>query len=49
LARALERALTDQVLAQQLKAYGPERMRAFDLPTVVPVYEAVLERVLRRD
>jgi glycosyltransferase involved in cell wall biosynthesis len=46
LAEALKRVLEDHALRDRLKARGTERVQAFALTRVVPVYESLLESVL---
>ena len=47
LAEALKRVLEDHALRDRLKARGTERVQAFALARVVPVYESLLESALQ--
>jgi glycosyltransferase involved in cell wall biosynthesis len=45
LSEGLLRILTNVELRNQLRARGPERVRAFDVPLVIPLYERLLDTV----
>jgi glycosyltransferase involved in cell wall biosynthesis len=46
---ALAKILTQPELAEQFRAYGKQRVQAFDTPLVVQQYDALLKQAMVTD